>query len=121
MLASMSVERRPGTYAVIALDGPPPGDLQMEAAVLEDEGWTVVVADTVADARGWTGERGWAWLTLGVHSALDAVGLTAAVSAALADEGLPCNVLAAAHHDHLLVPGAHAERAIDAILALRRS
>ena len=56
-----------------------------------------------------------AWLTLTVHSSLEAIGLTAAVSARLADEGIACNVLAGYHHDHLLVP---VERADDAVRAL---
>jgi hypothetical protein len=50
-----------------------------------------------------------------VHSALDAVGLTAAVSTALADAGLSCNVIAGYHHDHLLVP---ADRVAEALAVL---
>ena len=50
-----------------------------------------------------------------MHSALDAVGLTAAVSTALADAGISCNVLAGFHHDHLVVP---ADRATDALALL---
>lgn len=44
------------------------------------------------------------WIALQVHSALAAVGLTAAVSAALAEANISCNVVAGYHHDHLLVP-----------------
>ena len=50
-----------------------------------------------------------------MHSALDAVGLTAAVSTALADADLSCNVIASYHHDHLLVP---ADRGAEAIAVL---
>ena len=45
---------------------------------------------------------------LQVHSALDGVGLTAAVAGALAAAGIACNVIAAFHHDHLFVPAARA-------------
>ncbi len=52
-----------------------------------------------------------------VHSALDAIGMTAAISAALTEAAISCNVLAGYHHDHLLVP---ADRAADAIAVLEQ-
>ena len=55
-------------------------------------------------------------ITLEVFSALDGVGLTAAVATALADAGIPCNMLAAYHHDHVFVPK-HLEE--DAVRILR--
>jgi hypothetical protein len=48
--------------------------------------------------------KGWARITLGIHSGLDAVGLTAAVSAALARRGISANIVAGLHHDHVFVP-----------------
>lgn len=87
------------------------------ATVVEDEGIGVVLRREDADRLGlridWVGT----WITLRVHSALDAVGLTAAVSTALADAGISCNVLAGFHHDHLVVP---AERATDALAVLSK-
>jgi uncharacterized protein len=56
-----------------------------------------------------------------VHSALDAVGLTAAVSRALAAAGLSCNVLAGLHHDHLLVPAGRADEALAVLRELSRA
>ncbi len=50
-----------------------------------------------------------------MHSSLEAVGLTAAVSAALTEAKISCNVLAGFHHDHLLVPVADAERALEVL------
>lgn len=52
------------------------------------------------------------WITLRVHSALEAVGLTAAVAQELATAGLSCNVVAGFHHDHLFVPHGRAQEAV---------
>lgn len=59
-----------------------------------------------------------AWITLEVHSALDAVGLTAAVSHVLAKENISCNVIAAYHHDHIFVGKEDAQKALKALLKL---
>jgi hypothetical protein len=47
-----------------------------------------------------------AGVSLNVHSYLNAVGLTPAHAhaKALGDQGIGCNGVAGAHHDHLLVP-----------------
>ena len=58
-------------------------------------------------------------ITLQVHSALDGVGLTAAVAGALAAQGIACNMVAAYHHDHAFVPEAQAEAALAVLLALQ--
>jgi hypothetical protein len=52
---------------------------------------------------------------LTVHSSLEAVGLTAAFSARLAERNISCNVLAGYHHDHILVPVDRVQDAIDAL------
>ena len=56
-----------------------------------------------------------AQITLNVHSALDGVGLTAAVSGALAEAGIPCNIVAAHHHDHVFVPEKDAPAALETL------
>ncbi|MEO1490422.1 MAG: ACT domain-containing protein, partial [Pseudomonadota bacterium] len=56
--------------------------------------------------------------SLEVHSDLEAVGLTAAVSVALADAGIACNVIAGLHHDHLFVPWERRETAIEQLQRL---
>ena len=60
-------------------------------------------------------------ITLGVLSALDGIGLTAAVSSALAARGIPCNIVAAYHHDHVFVPEDRSEEALDALKRLSGS
>lgn len=57
-------------------------------------------------------------VTLTVHSSLEAVGLTADFSHALTKAGISANVVAANYHDHILVPAADAERAVEALRQL---
>ncbi len=90
---------------------------EIVAYVREAEGPSFVVEEAVARRCGLTPLSRCAWITLTVHSDLEAVGLTAAVSAALAREGIACNVVAGARHDHLFVP---IDRGHDALAALRR-
>ena len=60
-----------------------------------------------------TGE--WARIFLGVHSSLEAVGLTAVLSSRLAEAGISANVVAGLFHDHLFVPWDRREEAIDCL------
>lgn len=118
MLATLDVERRAGTYTFVT--GEWPALAAVAAARLDEpEGPTHVVtveqARTVGAPVGFVG----AWLTLTVHSSLDAVGLTAAVAEALAVRAIPCNVLAGYHHDHLLVPVDRVDDAVGALSGLR--
>ena len=80
--------------------------------------WTKQSHGGAAAAAGFGAGDRFAWITLDVHSALDAVGLTAAVAGALAERGIACNVVAGFHHDHLFVPVDRAGDAIDALDAL---
>jgi hypothetical protein len=109
LLASMAPVLHSGPYDYVAITpqgGPPPGWLAM---VREAEGLFAV-----APAEG----GGFGRISLGVHSALEAVGLTAAVSAALAARGIASNIIAGKHHDHILVPLDRADDALAALIAL---
>ena len=53
-----------------------------------------------------------------MHSALEAVGLTAAFASALGQAGISCNVIAGYYHDHLFVGRSDAERAMDVLRQL---
>jgi hypothetical protein len=119
MLASLDVHRRPGVFTFVAVDVPTPGLLAAaHGMVKEGVSTTLVLPVESARRAGLPAVIEMAWLSLTVHSSLEAVGLTAAFSRILADEGISCNVLAGYHHDHLLVP---VERVDDAIAALRVS
>lgn len=119
LLGSLTASARDGEYAFVTrMDADPALAAAALATVLEGEGITYVVPCAFADAHGLPYDFRAAWLTLGVHSALDAVGLTAAVATALARHGIPCNVLAGFHHDHLLVPAERRDEALAVLAAL---
>ena len=70
----------------------------------EEEGYTIIVKKELAETLKLDYTFISSWITLTVHSSLEAVGLTAAFSKALADNGIGCNVVAAFYHDHIFVP-----------------
>ncbi|MFJ8884637.1 ACT domain-containing protein [Streptomyces sp. NPDC102402] len=116
LLRSMRPELHPGRYVYATLPGGEvPTGVTPVATVAEREGLTLVVSEAQAVEAGLAHHFTAGWITLRVHSALDAVGLTAAVALALTDAGISCNVVAGFHHDHLFVPW---ERAADAVRVL---
>jgi limonene-1,2-epoxide hydrolase len=94
--------------------------IKLEPAGLfqEQEGITVILPKSKAYEAGLSYTPPLAWITLNVHSSLEAVGLTAAVSAALTGANISCNVVAGLHHDHLFIPVKDAERAMEVLHAL---
>ncbi len=121
LLADLRPVARPGTY-VFALAPEGIDDFGEDAVVTvrEPEGRTVVLSRAAADRRGLPFAFEAAWITLTVNSALDAVGLTAAVATALTARGISCNVVAGYHHDHLFVPADRLGDALDALGRLAR-
>lgn len=86
------------------------------ATFQEAEGLTLLLEKSVADSANMVFEGVYRQITLTVHSSLDAVGLTAAVSTKLAEKGISANVLAAYYHDHIFVQAEKAEAALAALL-----
>jgi hypothetical protein len=114
LISTLAPKLRSGEFVFVTTDAPGPADA--EAMVHEAEGVTYVVPRDTADERALRYDFIAAWITLEVHSSLEAVGLTAAVATTLAEAGISCNVLAGYFHDHLLVP---VDRAEDALRLLR--
>ena len=111
---------RAGEWAFVSLPpdaAPAHRDVAM-ASFVEDEGVSLVLPRAHADAHALPYDGVFRCVTLTVGSSLAAVGLTAAVARALAERGIAANVIAAAHHDHVLVPSARADEAMDALAAL---
>jgi uncharacterized protein len=87
----------------------------------ESEGITVIVPERLAALYRLQPVFRAACLTLSAQTDLQAVGITAAVSSALAMEGIACNVVAAVHHDHLFVPAESGEAALAVLVGLFES
>lgn len=81
-----------------------PPDVTPVATVVEPEGLSAVVDAAEADRRGWAHEGPMALITVEAATSVREVGVTAAVAGALAARGIPANVIAGAHHDHVVVP-----------------
>lgn len=116
LLASMQPELNDGAYIFSSVQ--PDRDVSRLAPVAtfrEREGLTIIVDEQTALREGLPVLFRAAWITLTVHSDLEAVGLTAAVAEALTRASISCNVVAAAFHDHIFVP---VERAADALAQL---
>ncbi|MFF8378107.1 ACT domain-containing protein [Streptomyces sp. NPDC015661] len=118
LLAGMRPELDPGRYVFTTVDGPAPAGVAPVVTVTETEGLTLVVRQEEADAAGLAYDYVAGRITLRVHSALDAVGLTAAVATELAAAGMSCNVVAGFHHDHLFVEHDRAGEALALLGAL---
>ncbi len=121
MIATLEPVLRDGEYVFVTVAPDAAGELPAEATIREDEGVTVVLRREHADAAGLAYDFVARWITLTVHSSLSAVGLTAAFATALGAAGISCNVLAAVHHDHILVPSGEASRALEALRDLART
>ena len=113
ILGALRPSVRQGSFVYVTLPTPP--EVEAYARIVEDEGITLVVDQSTADEHGWEYEGVFAWITLQVHTSLTSVGITAAVSTALARVGISCNVLAGYYHDHLLVPAGSVDEAIDVL------
>lgn len=88
-------------------------------AYREAEGLTLIIQKEIAQAHAIPFEGSYRAITLNVHSSLEAVGLTAAVSTRLAEAGISANMVAAYFHDHVYVPSARAEDAMNVLQTLQ--
>ena len=87
-------------------------ELQAIALFQEAEGLSLILERAVADKADLDYSSVFRRITLSVHSSLDAVGFTAAITGKLAEHGISTNVVAAFFHDHLFVPAEKADKAM---------
>ena len=89
------------------------------ATMREAEGLSLILPLEKADASGLEISPPMRCIMLNVYSSLEGVGLTAAVSAALGENNIPCNMVAGYHHDHVFVPEDLAVQAMHVLTALQ--
>ena len=121
LLATLEPQVRDGEYVYVAAPDSSSDSsavLGAEAVIHEAEGSAMVLRREVADEAGLTYDVVLSWITLTVHSSLEAVGLTAAFSTALGHAGISCNVLAGLYHDHVLVPVGRRDDAVGVLREL---
>ena len=118
LLSSMSPKLLDDEYVFCSVKNGQYGDLidlSPLATYMEAEGLTLVITKDNADKAKLEYESVFKCITLLIHSSLEAVGLTAAVSTKLAENGISANVVAAYYHDHIFVQSVKAELALDAL------
>ena len=113
LLKNLAPVLRPDRYVIGSVDSwPDPLPEGLLAIIQEPEALTVIAPVAESGGLGLEPSAVFRCIRLNVHSSLQAVGLTAAISTRLARHGISANLLAGAYHDHLLVPEGDAERAL---------
>jgi hypothetical protein len=122
LLRSMSPALNPGEYVFASVpEGSDLQSVQVIGSFREREGLTVIIERLEAESLGLACGYVMAWITLNVHSSLEAVGLTAAFATALGEAGISCNVIAGFYHDHLFVGKDDAQKAMTVLRELAAS
>ena len=123
MISGMTPTVRPGIYVFISTEDPTlVASLTSQAISIfeEDEGMSMLIPIDLAKKSGFSVDQPMSCITLNVYSSLEGVGLTAAVSTALGDNSIPCNMVAAFHHDHVFVPSEMCDRAMEVLTSLQK-
>ena len=119
LLRSMRPQLNPGEYVFCCVDDLNKIEINDVVSIIrEPEGFTVVVEKKIADQFKLSYSFVSKWITLTVHSSLEAVGLTAAFSSALANENISCNVISGYYHDHIFLPVEKADKAMEVLMKL---
>ncbi|MEZ4943918.1 MAG: ACT domain-containing protein [Cyclobacteriaceae bacterium] len=116
LLSSMKPVLNKGNYVFCTTNEV--AQLDMNDVVMlfkEKEGITIIIEKQIADQQQLHYSFVASWISLTVHSSLDAVGLTAAFTKALTVENISCNVVAGYYHDHLFVNRKDAEKAMSVL------
>ncbi|MCF2145169.1 ACT domain-containing protein [Desmonostoc muscorum LEGE 12446] len=121
LIKGMKPQLQPGEYVfcTVPVDRVPT-NIEPVCVFREAEGTTLIITKQQADKLSIPYSFVAAWITLTIHSSLEAVGLTAAISHKLAIAGISCNLVAAYYHDHLFVRCQDAQRTMEILTLMSK-
>lgn len=121
LLKSMKPQHKSGDYVFCKVEKLENLDLDnIDMIFREEEAVTLILKKEIAEKLDLEYSVVMSWITLSVHSSLEAVGLTAAFSKALSDHQISCNVVAAFYHDHIFVNKNDTEKALQILNSFSR-
>ncbi len=120
LLGAMAPELLPGVlvFATLPAGAELATDIDPIMIFREREGDTLILGREAAMAAGLPFTFPSRMITLNVHSALDAVGFLAAITARLAAAGMGVNPVSGYFHDHLFLPADRADEAMGILQAM---
>lgn len=123
LLSSMSPELQAGEFVFCSVTGRIADYVHLNPVCFfqEKEGLTLVLSAESATQAYLPFEAKFKQITLTVHSSLEAVGLTAAISDKLTQHNISANVIAAYYHDHIFVPADKASAAMTALQSFSKN
>ena len=119
LLKGIKAQHIPGEFVFCTVPDLDQIDInEIQLLFKETEGKTLILRKNYADTLSLNYTFIASWITLSIHSSLEAVGFTAAFSNALAKENISCNVVAAYYHDHIFVNSQDLEKALEVLNSL---
>jgi len=116
LLKNANPQHIPGTYVFVSLQNPSLYLIDKSTMTFkEKEGTTLIVSKEIAKQENIPFKSEFSWIMMEINSDLEAVGFTAAFSTELTKHGISCNVVAGYFHDHLFVPFAKVDEALQVL------
>lgn len=114
-MSSLNPRLQPGQFIFASVSQSDLPDLDPIGIFHEKEGISVILTLERAMEKNLDCNQIWKWIALDLETSLTTVGITAVISRNLANANIPCNVVAAYHHDHIFVPDAQASKALEVL------